>query len=338
MKIAFFDTHKFEREIFKKNNKSFKHEITFFGPRLNDQTAMLAKGFSAVCCFANDKLDKSCLETLNKIGVRLIALRSAGYNHVDLKVAKKLKIPVVRVPAYSPHAVAEHTVALLLALDRKIYKAYNRVRDWNFSLEGLVGFDLFGKTVGVIGTGKIGKVFARIMKGFGCKVLGNDIFPSKSLIEEKVLDYVDLNTILKKSDIISLHVPLLPDTRHMLNKNTFSKMKKGVCILNTGRGALIDSMALIDCIKSGKVGLAGLDVYEEEEGIFFHDLSNQVIKDDTLARLMSFPNVLITSHQAFLTKEALENISRTTLENISAFEDKKPLKNEIHFKKISSRP
>ena len=244
--------------------------------------------------------------------------------------AATLGIRIVRVPAYSPHAVAEHAVALLLALDRKICRAYNRVRELNFSLEGLVGFDLNGKTVGIIGTGKIGSVLARIMKGFGCQVLAYDVRPDEGLASSGIVEYVDLGALFLESDVISLHVPLLPETRHMIGEGALAQMKRGVYLLNTGRGALIDSQALIDALKSGHVGAAGLDVYEEEEGVFFRDLSNEVLQDDTLARLLTFPNVIITSHQAFLTREALQNIAQITLQNISDFESGVVLANEVH--------
>jgi D-lactate dehydrogenase len=247
-------------------------------------------------------------------------------------VAAKLGLKVARVPAYSPHGVAEYAVGLLLALNRKIHKAYNRVRDLNFSLEGMMGFDLIGKTVGVIGTGKIGTVFSRIMKGFGCNIIAYDMIPNEELTREKIAKYVNLSRLFRESDIISLHAPLLPATRHIIDKKAISKMKKGVFLINTGRGALIDSKDLVEALKSGCIGAAGLDVYEEEEGVFFRDLSNQVLRDDALARLLSFPNVIISSHQAFLTKEAMENISQTTLQNISDFKEKKVLVNEVHVK------
>lgn len=330
MKVAFFSTHHFEREFFVAAKTSHGHDLTFFEPMLNVQTAPLAKGFDCVCCFVSDQLDAPTLQALQQNGVRFIALRSAGYNNVNLEASDRLGFTVVRVPAYSPHAVAEHTVGLLLSLNRKIHKAYARVREMNFSIEGLMGFNLFGKTVGVIGTGRIGSVFATIMKGFGCHVIAYDPMPNSVLSEKKIVTYVPLEELYKKSDVISLHVPLFPDTKYMINSKTLAQMKRGVILLNTGRGALIDSHAVIESLKSGHLGGAGLDVYEEEEGIFFKDLSDQVLKDDVLARLLTFPNVLMTSHQAFLTKEALEHIAATTLQNISDFEARRESVNQVH--------
>lgn len=329
MKIAFFDAHDFEMPIFEDKNKLHGHEIQFFPTKLSPKTATLAKGFSSVCAFVNDDLGAETLQVLHAGGTKLIALRSAGFNHVDLKTATELGMTLVRVPEYSPYSVAEHSVALIMTLNRKTHRAFNRVREGNFSLSGLVGFDLKGKTVGVIGTGKIGQVFARIMRGFGCEILLYDINQDKGFAEEVGGKYLPLEEILKLSDIISLHVPLNPSTRYLLNDKAFSQMKDGVMIINTGRGALIDTKALIQNLKSGKVGSAGLDVYEEEAGIFFSDLSCQILTDDVLARLMTFPNVVITGHQAFLTKEALDNIADTTLSNISDFENSLPLKNIV---------
>lgn len=328
MRIAFFSLHHFEKEFFESANQRFGFDFEFFEPSLTEQTAILANGFKCVCCFVSDQLDIHVLRLLSAGGIKLIALRSAGYNHVDLEIAARLGLTVVRVPAYSPHSIAEHTVALLLSLNRKIHKAYARVRELNFSLEGLLGFDLFGKKVGVVGTGRIGAAFAQIMKGFGCQVLGYDLHPDLALT--KTLTYVTLDEILEKSDVISLHIPLFPETMHLIDEKAMSKMKKGVILLNTGRGALIDSVALISALKSGHVGGAGLDVYEEEEEIFFRDLSNQFLKDDVLARLLTFPNVLMTSHQAFLTREALEKIASTTLENIDDFFQNGKIRNQIH--------
>ena len=316
MIVAVFDTHRFDRAALEKENSHLGHELRFYEVRLEQSTAKLAAGCDAVCVFVNDVLDRPTLITLQAIGVRLIALRCAGYNQVDLVAAHELGLVVARVPDYSPYAVAEHAVALLLALNRKIHRAYNRVRESNFSLEGLVGFDLHGKTVGVVGTGKIGAVFAKIMTGFGCRLLAFDVHPRTDL----PVTYVNPAQLLKESDIISLHVPLLPETYHFLNEKTLAQLKPGALIINTSRGALIEAQALVDALKSGQIGGAGLDVYEEETGVFFNDLSGQVLQDDVLARLISLPNVLITSHQAFLTQEALANIARTTLETISAFE------------------
>jgi D-lactate dehydrogenase len=328
MKIAFFDSHRFEKKIFDQLNEKFHYELNYFEPKLSVETAKLATGFQVICAFTNDSLSEATLKTLKAEGVQLIALRSAGFNHVDLVAAERLNLPVVRVPAYSPYAVAEHAVALLLALNRKLCKATSRVRELNFSSEGLVGFDLYGKTIGIIGTGKIGAVMAKIMLGFGCKVLAYDPNPSLELKSLGVL-YSTLDQLYPASDVISLHVPLMASTRHMIDKSALNKMKLGVFIINTGRGALIDTKALIKALKTGHIGAAGLDVYEEEETVFFQDLSEQVLQDDVLARLLTFPNVLITSHQAFLTQEALFNIAETTLKNVQAFELKRPLLNQI---------
>ncbi len=320
MKIAFFDTHGFEKEVFSKINEKFDFKIDFLETRLTAKTAFLAKNADVICSFVNDKIDSQCIEILNNLGIKLIALRSAGYNHVDITAAMQKKIIVARVPAYSPHAVAEFAVGLLLTLNRKIHRAHSRVRELNFSLDGLVGFDLFGKTIGIVGTGRIGQVMCRIMKGFGCRVLASDIKVDPDLEKDGVVTYTDLDTLVKESDIISLHVPLTPSTHHLLDRARIEQMKDGVFIINTGRGALLDSKALLYGLKSGKIGAAGLDVYEEEEGVFFHDLSNKVLQDDTLARFLTFPNVLITSHQAFLTQEALAHIAQTTLESIKEFQ------------------
>lgn len=319
MKIAFFDTHQFEREAFSKAAERYGFSIEFLEARLNDKTARLAEGAEVVCSFVNDKIDDSCIMALKKIGVKLIALRSAGFNHVDLVSARKHEILVVRVPGYSPYAVAEYAVGLLITLNRKIHRAAARVRELNFSLDGLVGFDLHGKTVGVIGTGKIGKIFVQIMAAFGCKVLVNDLNLDADLERNPSVTYVDCPNLCAQSDIISLHVPLTPQTHHIINREMIEMMKDGVFIINTGRGALVDAKALIEGLKVGKIGGAALDVYEEEENIFFQDLSNKILQDDILARLLTFPNVLITSHQAFLTKEALQNIAETTLESIEEF-------------------
>ena len=329
MKVIVFDAHPFERGPLQEANRSFDHELCFLEPRLTIQTAVLAQGFPCVCAFANDRLDESVLELLKAGGTRLVALRSAGFNHVDLVAADRLGLTVVRVPEYSPYAVAEHAVCLLLALNRNVHRAYNRVRELNFSLDGLVGFDLHGKTVGLIGTGRIGAVMARIMKGFGCRLLLHDANPAHELAQALDAAYVALEDLYVQSDVISLHVPLTPATRYLINHPALSLMKRGVFLINTGRGALVDTKALIDHLKTGHVGGAGLDVYEEEENIFFHNLSGQILQDDTLARLLTFPNVLITSHQAFLTREALNNIAQTTLQNITDFEGLRPLKNRI---------
>ncbi|HEY9854855.1 MAG TPA: 2-hydroxyacid dehydrogenase [Stenomitos sp.] len=320
MRIAVFDTHSYDRHSFDEANQAFGHDLKYFESRLSLETVALARGFEGVCVFVNDQLNRPTLEALKAGGVRLVALRCAGFNNVDVAAAEELDLPVVRVPAYSPYAVAEHTVALLMALNRKIYRAYARVREGNFSLSGLVGFDVHGKTVGVIGTGKIGQVFARIMKGFGCEVLAYDKFPNQDLADEIGLRYVSLDELYERCDILSLHVPLADDSLHMIDKAAVARMKRGVILLNTSRGGLIETAALIEGLKTGKIGGAGLDVYEHEAGVFFEDFSNRVIQDDELARLLTFPNVVITGHQAFLTDTALHNIAETTLGNISTIE------------------
>lgn len=329
MNIGFFDTHKFEKPVFLKANQSFAHNITFFDHRLTKETAPLAKNNPCICSFVNDKLDRDTLILLKEAGVQLIALRSAGFNHVDLKAAFELNLKVVRVPEYSPYAVAEHAVALLLTLNRKIHRSFLRVRELNFSLDGLVGFDLNGKTVGVIGAGKIGSVFAKIMSGFGCRILLCDLLQNQELVKSIGAEFVNLEEIYQQSDIISLHVPLNPSTRYLINQTSLQKMRKGVFLINTGRGALINTRDLIQALKSGHLGGAGLDVYEEEEKVFFQDHSDEILQDDVLARLLTFSNVIITSHQAFLTQEALDNIAQTTLSNISEFEKGLILTNEI---------
>ncbi len=321
MKIAFFDTHHFDKDMFLETNKRFNFPIEFFETRLNKKTAGLARGHEVVCCFVNDKLDADCIAELKDGGVKLIALRCAGFNQVDLVACDKAGLKVAIVPGYSPYAVAEFTVGLLLSLNRKIHRAYSRVRDHNFSLDGLVGFDLYGKTVGIVGAGKIGKIFAHIMLSFGCQVLIHDPHEDEELKKNPGVKFLSLPDVCRNADVISLNVPLNPKTYHLINKDLFSLMKDGVYIINTGRGALIDSLALIDALKSEKVRGAALDVYEEEESVFFQDLSDKMLKDDVLARLLTFPNVLITSHQAFLTREALSNIATSTLESVQEFEN-----------------
>ena len=334
MKIAMFDTHGYDRESFALANQRYGHDITFLEPRLLRATAKLAEGHEVVCAFVNDRADADTLQTLASGGTRLLALRSAGYNHVDLETAAKVGIEVVRVPAYSPYAVAEHAVALVLALNRKIHRASARVREWNFSLEGLVGFDLHGKTVGIIGTGKIGQVAAGIFKGFGCRVLASDVYPNQEFAQRAGVEYVGLDALYASSDIVTLHVPLTPETFHMVDERALASMKKSAFLINTSRGALVDSRALVGALKRGELAAAGLDVYEEEAGIFFQDLSNQMLEDDVLARLLSFPNVLITSHQAFMTAEALGNIADVTLENVRAFEHGEPLVNAVRAEAV----
>jgi D-lactate dehydrogenase len=294
------------------------HELTFSPAHLDVTSAVIAEGHEAVCPFVNDELTRPVLEELADRGVRWLALRSAGFNHVDLEAADELGIGVARVPAYSPYAVAEHTVALLLAVDRKLHRSWNRVREQNFSLDGLLGFDLRERTVGIVGTGKIGHLVARICRGFGCSVIGYDPYPSDEA-RDLGLQYVELEELLRRSDVISLHSPLTPETYHMLDEQAFSLMKDGVTIVNTSRGALIDTPALVEALKSGKVDRVALDVYEEEGDLFFEDLSDRVIGDDTFARLLTFPNVLVTAHQAFFTEEALTNIAETTVSNLEAF-------------------
>lgn len=325
MKVAFFDTHRYDQEAFEAANEAFHHELTFLEPRLTSATASLAEGFPAVCSFVNDRLDRRALERLASGGTRLIALRSAGFNHVDLEAAAEFQMTVAYVPEYSPQAVAEHAVALILAVNRKIHRAYNRVRDANFSLDGFVGFDLYRKTFGVIGTGRIGAATTRIMHGFGCRLLGYDPYPNQKLVDEIGLQYVDLPTLYAESDVISLHLPLTPESHHLIGTDAIDQMKPGVILINTSRGRLIDSKALVLALKQGKLGAAGLDVYEEEEGVFFRDHSDEGLQDDVLARLLTFPNVLITSHQGFLTREALQKIAQTTLGSIQAYEAGTPL-------------
>ncbi len=316
--IAVFSAKKWVIDSFDTVNKDFNYTITYFEPRLYKKTVPLAKGYDAVCVFVNDVVDEPVLAKLKDEGVKLVALRCAGFNNVAIDKAANLGVGVVRVPAYSPYAVAEHTLGLILTLNRKFHKAYTRVRDGNFALDGLLGFDLHGKTVGIIGTGKIGQVFINLVKGFGCTILAYDKFPDKLLAQSGV-KYVDLQELYSKSDIISLHCPLSFDTFHLINEFSINSMKEGVMIINTSRGPLIDTSAIIDGLKSGKVGYLGLDVYEEEEALFFEDFSEKVIQDDQFVRLETFPNVLITSHQAFFTIEAVTNIARTTFENIQNY-------------------
>lgn len=318
--VAFYDTKPYDREYFERAANADQLRRQFHEFRLTSETAGSVAGAQAVCVFVNDKLEASCLGQIHRAGVRLVALRCAGFNNVDLPAAKALGLAVIRVPAYSPHAVAEHTVALLLALNRKIHRAYNRVREHNFSLNGLVGFDLHGKTVGLVGTGKIGRITAQIFRGFGCRVLAHDPVPAAAWAAAHDAAYVSLDTLLAESDVVSLHLPLTPQTHYLLNEASIARMKPGAYLVNTSRGKLVESAALINALKSGQLGGVALDVYEEEDGIFFEDLSSQVLHDDELSRLLTFPNVLITSHQAFLTHEALSEIARVTTENILKFE------------------
>jgi D-lactate dehydrogenase len=326
MKIAFFSTQSYDREFF--NRYVTTHQIVYFDAPLNEQTANLAAGCNAVCVFVNDKLPAEVITQLQQTGIQLIALRCAGFNNVNLGAAKAAGIKVVRVPAYSPHAVAEHAVALIQTLNRKTHKAYNRVREGNFSLERLTGFDLYQKTVGVIGTGKIGEVFCQIMQGFGCKILAFDLFENKELAALGV-QYLPLMEVLQQSDILSLHCPLNEQTKHIINPQTIAMMKEGAMLINTSRGALVDTKAVIEGLKNGRIGYLGLDVYEQEEKLFFKDLSENIIQDDTIMRLLSFPNVLITAHQGFFTDEALTQIAQITLGNIDAFASGHPLTNQV---------
>jgi D-lactate dehydrogenase len=330
MEIVFFSTKSYDKEYFEKANKSFGYQLTYVEASLDPFTAAIIPEGSVVCCFVNDTVNEQVIDVLVTKKVRLIALRCAGFNQVNLEAAQKAGIKVVRVPAYSPHAVAEHAAALLLTLNRKTHKAYNRVREGNFSLERMTGFDIFGKTVGVIGTGKIGATFAGIMLGFGCKVIAFDPYPNPELTE-KGIAYHQLDDLLAASDIISLHCPLTPDTHHLIGKHALERIKPGAFLINTSRGALIDTVAAIHALKNHRLGALGIDVYEQEEQLFFKDFSDVIIDDDVISRLMTFPNVLVTAHQAFLTSEALEQISLTTLQNISAFVDGQPLENEIAF-------
>ena len=327
MKVAFFDTKPYDKIYFDKFKDEFGFEIKYFESKLNSDTAYIAGKYDAVCAFVNDDLGKDTVNELFDNGINIVAMRCAGYNNVDLKAADGV-MPVVRVPAYSPHAIAEHAMALLLTLVRKTHKAYIRTRDFNFSLNGFVGFDLHGKTVGVIGTGKIGMTFVDICRGMGMNVIAYDPYPAQGFLE-----YVPLDELFRRSDVISLHCPLTADTYHVINSRSLAVMKDRVFILNTSRGALIDSEALIEAIKSGKVGGAGLDVYEEESEFFYEDLSEFVLQDDVLARLIAMPNVLVTSHQAFLTKEALRRIAEITLGNLKSYFDGEELENAIITKR-----
>lgn len=322
MNIAFFSSQPYDKQFFTAHNEHFGFSLQFFDVSLSLQTASLAKGFEAVCVFVNDKVDTGIIGQLKEQGTRFIALRSAGFNNVDLVAAKEAGIQVCRVPAYSPQAVAEHAVALILTLNRKTHKAYNRVREQNFALQGLMGFDLHGKTVGVIGTGKIGQAFCKIMVGFGCHVVAFDVIANRDM-EALGVQYLPLIELFHSSDIISLHTPLNEQTKHLINEDTVQLMKKGVMVINTSRGALINTVATIEALKSCHIGSLGIDVYEQEEHLFFRDLSGDIIEDDTIQRLMSFPNVLVTAHQAFFTKEALDQIAEITLFHLSSLRDGK---------------
>lgn len=331
-KIAFFDTRSYDKEAFTKENEKFGYEIDFFDFKLNEKTALTAKGFDAVCVFVNDVVNADVISILKNCGIKIILLRCAGFNNVDLAAAEKAGIQVVRVPAYSPHAVAEHGAALLLSLTRHIPQAYLRTKTVNFNIEGLTGRDLFGLTAGVFGTGKIGQCMADILKGFGMKVICYDPFPNEKWAKEKGFSYVDIDTIFKESDVLSFHCPLTDETYHIVNHDNMKKMKSDAVIINIGRGALIDTKALVHALKHKHIGGAALDVYEEESAFFFKDCSAEIIADDVLARLLTFPNVLITGHQAFLTTTALSNIAEVTLNNFSSFLSGKELVNKVQKK------
>jgi D-lactate dehydrogenase len=318
LETVVFDTKPYDRESFQRASSNGAIAWRFLDSRLSVDTAPAARDAQAVCIFVNDRADRQCLEALHSLGVKHVTLRCAGFNGVDLAAAKELGLSVTRVPAYSPYAVAEHAVALLLALNRKIPRASNRVRDLNFSLNGLVGFDLHGKTAGIFGTGKIGRVAAQILRGFGMKVLAFDPFPSPDWAKDYGVEYTDAKTLARECEVISLHTPLTPETYHIIRHETLELMKPGTILINVSRGALIDTKALIAALKCRRLGGVGLDVYEEEEGVFFEDLSGQILQDDDLARLLTFPNVLITAHQAFLTQEALSEIARVTVANLTA--------------------
>jgi D-lactate dehydrogenase len=318
MRIAFFNTKPYDRRFFDAENASHGHAVTYLEPRLTVETARLAQGHEAVCAFVNDSLDRPVLASLAAEGVRFVALRSAGFNNVDLTAAAEFGLTVVRVPAYSPHSVAEHTVGLILALDRRIHRAHARVREGNFALEGLLGRELRGRTVGVIGTGRIGAAVAQILDGFGCRVLAYDVRTNPE-VERLGASYVPLDVLLAGSDIVTLHCPLTPETHHLIDESAISLMRTGAMLVNTSRGALVDTPAVIEALKTGTIGSFGLDVYEEEADLFFEDLSDTVIQDDVFSRLLTFPNVVVTAHQAFFTEEALRAIAETTLDSVSRF-------------------
>jgi D-lactate dehydrogenase len=335
MKIAVFSTKPYDREFLSGTNTGRGHDLQFFEPGLAKETARLAEGFPTVCVFVNDRLDAEVLETLAAGGTRLIALRCAGFNNVDLEAAERLGIRVVRVPAYSPYSVAEHAVGMMLTLNRKFHKAFNRVREGNFSLDGLLGFDFHGRTAGIVGSGKIGVCTARILAGFGCRILAHDPYESD---EMKGLGarYVGLDELLAESDVVTLHCPLTPQSHHLIDAARLAKMKPGAMLINTGRGALVDTPAVIHSLKSGHLGALGIDVYEEEGDLFFRDLSNKMILDDVFSRLLTFPNVLITGHQAFFTRNAMEGIATVTLDNIGAFERGEKLANEVSAAQLAT--
>lgn len=327
MKVALFGCKPYDRRFFEAANESYNHELIFLEPHLHEKTALLAKDAEAVCIFVNDEVNADTLEILAKQGVHLIALRCAGYNNIDLEAAKRLGMQIVRVPAYSPYAVAEHAIALILSLNRKIHRAYYRVREGNFSLNGLLGFDLHGRTVGIIGTGKIGYLTGQILAGFGCRILAYDPYPNSNF--SQFGQYVSLEELYAESDIISLHCPLTEKNRHLIGEKAISKMKPGVMLINTSRGGLIDTQAVIAGLKDKTIGYLAIDVYEKEADLFFEDLSSEVIQDDMFERLLTFPNVIVTGHQAFFTEEALNNIANTTLSNITEIETSNTCQNLV---------
>ena len=327
-KIAFFGAKPYDIASFDKVNEKYNYDIRYYKGHLNPNNVVLTQDTDVVCIFVNDTADAAVIDAMVDNGVKLLALRCAGFNNVDLKAAK-VKLPVVRVPAYSPYAVAEYSLALMLSLNRKIHRAYWRTRDGNFSLNGLMGFDMHGKTIGIIGTGKIARILIRLLKGFGMRILAYDLYPDMKFAGEEGISYVSLDELYRESDIISLHCPLTDQTKYMIDKDSIDKMKEGVMIINTGRGQLINTNDLIEGLKEKKIAAAGLDVYEEEGEYFYEDKSDKIIDDDVLARLLSFNNVIVTSHQAFFTKEALHNIAETTLQNIEDFRCHRPLVNEV---------
>jgi len=333
MHIAVFSTKPYDRHFLEAANRLSpqQHSFTFLEPHLSGDTAVLARGAEAVCAFVNDTADAAALEALAGQGARMLALRCAGFNNVDLTAARRLNITVGRVPAYSPEAVAEHTIAMIMSLNRNIHRAHNRVREGNFALDGLLGFDMKGRTVGIVGTGRIGAALARIAQGFGCRVLAHDPYPDEAL----PVEYVTLDELLAEADIVSLHCPLTPGTHHMINTAAVERMKRGVMLINTSRGAIVDTRAVISGLKSGQIGHLGLDVYEEEGDLFFEDLSGQVLQDDIFARLLTFPNVLVTAHQAFFTQEALMAIAETTLDNITTFATTGRARHEVSVEKLA---
>ncbi len=337
MKIAVCSAQSYDREFLLAANASFNHELVFFDVHLSEESVQLFTGFPVVCAFVNDVLNDSVLKTMAGHGLRLVALRCAGFNNVDIAAAAKYGIRVVRVPAYSPNSVAEHTLALMLTLNRKTHRAFNRIRDGNFSLEGLLGFELHSQTVGIIGTGRIGQAVAQILAGFGCRLLAYDVSQNNQC-KALGVNYVELAELYRESDIITLHCPLNQQTHHLIDATALSQMKRGVMLINTSRGGVVDASAVVAALKSGHIGHLGLDVYEQEGDLFFHDLSDQVIQDDVFQRLLTFPNVLITGHQGFFTREAMLNIAQTTLQNISLFEEAGQCQNEVTVELINSKP